>query len=90
MIPNPNIDPQFQTLDDAIAKAKHLAEISNAAQTVVAEISGHTVGFYVLLTGSYAELREKKLTDHMAPVASVLPNGTIEIYVKDFARYEHV
>ena len=87
---NPNIDPQFQTLDEAIAKATSLAEIMGAAQTVVAEIVTHTVSFHVMQTGSYAELREKKLTDHMAPVASVLPNGKVELYMREFGRYANV
>ena len=80
MTHNPNLDPDYSSLDEALSRARELADEMGAAQTVVAEIAHHRLCFYVLLTASYAELREKKLSDRMAPIASVLPNGGMDIY----------
>jgi hypothetical protein len=89
-ISNPNIDPRFLSLDEAMKKGKHLADISQVSQTVVVTIIDHTVKFYVLLTAAYVELREKHYANDLAPVASILPNGKVEIYVKEFGRYANV
>ena len=85
---NPNFDPDYQSLDGAIERARELAQEMDAAQTVIAEIANQKIGFYVLLSASYADLKERKLADHMAPVASVLPNGRIEIYMEKWRRYD--
>jgi hypothetical protein len=90
MTHNSNFDPEYYTLEDAIERAKVQAKITNAAQTVVVEVTNHKLGFYVLLSASYAELREKKRTDRMAPVASVLPNDRIEVYMESFRRFANV
>lgn len=83
-------DPEFLSLDEAIEKARALSNISGVSQTIVLQIVDNVPKFFVLLTTAYAELREKQLTDDIAPVASVLPNGKIELYMKEFGRAANV
>lgn len=87
--PNPNLDPEYETLDKAVDHAKRLANQMQAAHTIVAEVSDHRLGFHSFASEAYASLRERGLTHAMAPVASVLPNGSVELYepLKEMRSY---
>ena len=78
--PNPNLDPKLDTFEHALALAKRLAHEQQVAHTIVAECGDHKLGFHSFASETYASLRERGLTNSMAPVASVLPNGSVELY----------
>lgn len=78
--PNPNLDPHFEGFGNAMATAARLAHEQQVAHTIVAECSDHKLGFHSFASETYASLRERGLTHSMAPVASVLPSGSVELY----------
>ncbi len=73
-------EPDFRTLGDALAEASERASAMGAANTVCLHVHDATLGFDVMLSETYAALRESGLGTHLAPVASALPNGTIDLY----------
>jgi len=68
------------TLAGALLLAEHHAREMQAAHTVVARIQDGMLGFDVMLSASYAELREQGSADRISPVASALPSGVIDLY----------
>lgn len=75
------------TPETAIDEARRLATITAEAHTICAIVDRGVLAYVVFLSSSYAMLRERRQHHFLAPVASVLPNGTLEVYPS--ARFPH-
>lgn len=72
--------PSATTLEEALGIAKHQATVMQAAHTVCVRVVNGAVEYEVMLSGTYAHLRERGLAGALAPVASALPNGHVDLY----------
>lgn len=73
-------EPEYRSFGDAEDVAARQAKIIDEPMTIVAEIARGGLGFFVMLSSSYAQLREERKHLTIAPVGTVFPNGRVEIY----------
>jgi hypothetical protein len=73
--------PKHVQFDAAAAVAHSQATAQRAGMTVCLDVRGGTRGYTVLTSQEYAVLRENDAADDLTPVASVLPNGGVEVHI---------